>query len=80
MIGSRVIVLPNVQIGSDVIIGAGAIVTKDIPSNSIVAGIPAKVIGTFDDFVKKRKSVNKNFQFNVESVWSEFEVQRSRHK
>lgn len=40
------IVLPGVTIGDEVIVGAGAVVTKDIPSNCVVAGNPAKVIRT----------------------------------
>jgi serine O-acetyltransferase len=42
--GSRII--GNVVIGNDVVIGANSVVTKDIPSNCIVAGIPAKIIKT----------------------------------
>lgn len=49
-IGSRVWlpnaqVNPGVTIGSDVVVAAGSVVTKDIPSGSMAAGIPAKVIG-----------------------------------
>lgn len=43
-IGARAIILPGVIIGDEVIIGSGAIVTKNIPSNCIVAGNPAKII------------------------------------
>lgn len=43
-IGGRVIILPGVKIGNGCIIGAGAIVTKDIPPYSVAAGIPAKVV------------------------------------
>ena len=43
-LGTRCIILPGVRIGDEVIVGAGAIVTKDVPSHSIVAGNPAKVI------------------------------------
>ena len=43
-IGARVIVLPGVTIGNHVIIGAGAVVTKDIPDYAIAGGVPAKVI------------------------------------
>lgn len=37
-------ILPGVQIGNEVIVGAGSVVTKDVPSNVIVAGNPAKII------------------------------------
>jgi maltose O-acetyltransferase len=43
-IGGNVIVLPGVTIGDNVVIGAGSIVTKDIPSNSVAVGNPCKVI------------------------------------
>lgn len=43
-IGARVIILPGVNIGSHCIIGAGAVVTKDVPDYAIVGGVPAKVI------------------------------------
>lgn len=43
-LGSNVTVLPGVTIGDGAIIAAGAVVTKDVEANTIVAGIPAKVI------------------------------------
>lgn len=43
-IGARVIILPGVKIGNGVIIGAGGVVTKDIPDYAVVAGVPAKII------------------------------------
>jgi UDP-2-acetamido-3-amino-2,3-dideoxy-glucuronate N-acetyltransferase len=43
-IGSGAIILANVTIGEKAIIGAGAVVTKDVPPNTIVAGNPAKII------------------------------------
>lgn len=52
-VGSGVHILYDTKIGNNVIIGTGSTVTKDIPDNSVVAGAPAKVIGTFDDYVKK---------------------------
>lgn len=44
-IGGRVIILPGVTVGRGAIIGAGAVVTKDVPDYAIVAGNPAKQIG-----------------------------------
>ena len=45
-IGANAIVMCGVKIGDEVIVGAGAVVTKDVPSNCIVAGNPAKIIRT----------------------------------
>ncbi len=54
-VGSNTTILYNVKIGNNVIVGAGSVVNRDIPDNSVAVGVPARVIGTFDDFVKKRK-------------------------
>lgn len=43
-IGTRVIILPGIEIGSGSIIGAGSIITRDVPARAIVAGNPAKII------------------------------------
>ena len=43
-IGTNVIILPGVNVGSHCIIGAGAIVTKDVPDYAIVGGNPARII------------------------------------
>jgi len=43
-IGTAAIILPNVTIGACSVVGAGAVVTKDVPPYCIVAGVPAKVI------------------------------------
>lgn len=48
-IGARVIILPGRRIGSGSIIGAGAVVTKDIPEYAIVGGNPARIIGWRND-------------------------------
>lgn len=55
-IGQKAMILRGVTIGDNVIIGAGAIVTKDIPSDSVVAGIPARVVCTLDEYYQKRKA------------------------
>ena len=46
-IGSGAIILGRVTIGDNVIIGAGAVVSRDIPGQCVAAGIPAKVIQSF---------------------------------
>ena len=53
-IGTRVMLLPGVKIGKGAIIAAGAIVTKDVDSFSVMAGIPAKII-------KQRPENNINY-------------------
>ena len=44
-IGTNSVVLPGVTVGRNALIGAGSVVTKDVPENAIVAGNPAKIIG-----------------------------------
>ena len=48
-------VLPGVTIGDNTIIGAGSIVNRDIPANSVAAGVPCRVICTLDEYKEKHK-------------------------
>jgi acetyltransferase-like isoleucine patch superfamily enzyme len=47
-IGSGATILPNISIGENAIVGAGSVVTKQVPPNSIVAGNPAKILRYFE--------------------------------
>lgn len=58
-VGSGTHILYDTKIGSNVIIGTCSVVTKDIPDNSVVSGVPARVMGTFDDYVAKRLGMEK---------------------
>lgn len=48
-IGAGAIVLPGVTIGENAIVAAGAVVTKNVPDNTIVAGVPAKILRTISE-------------------------------
>ena len=54
-IGISTLIMPGVKIGNRVIIGAGSVVTRDIPDNSVAAGVPARVIMTTDEYLEKAK-------------------------
>ena len=59
-VGANTTILMNTTIGNDVIIGAGSLVTGNIPDDSIVAGVPAKVIGKTSDYIAREKERMKN--------------------
>lgn len=71
-IGVNSIVLCNTTIGNNVIIGAGSVVTKDIPSNSVYAGNPARFVCTFNEYIEKNKKLMES-RPNFESpfwIWA----------
>lgn len=52
-IGANSTILMNVHIGNDVIIGAGSLVNKDVPDGMVVAGVPAKIICSTEEYRQK---------------------------
>ena len=54
-IGADVKSLYDVKVGDNVIIAAGALVNKDVPPNSVVGGVPARIISSFEDYLYKRR-------------------------
>ena len=56
-IGSHSIILYGTKIGPNVIIASGSVVTKDLAPNGVYAGVPARRIGDFDAFVRKRAAL-----------------------
>ena len=54
-IGMDTVIMPGVEIGPNVIIGANSVITKTVPPDSVVAGAPARPICTLDEFLDKHK-------------------------
>lgn len=54
-IGWNTMIMPGVKIGSNCIIGAGSIVTKDVPDNSVAAGVPARQIESIEEYCQKNR-------------------------
>lgn len=55
-IGVGAVVLPNVTIGDNCIIGANSTVTHDVPSGTVVAGCPARMICSTEDYLRKERT------------------------
>jgi len=67
LIGLNTIILPGVTIGNNVIIGSCSVINKDIPDNSVVAGIPAKLICDIESY--KQKSITKACFISEKNYW-----------
>lgn len=52
-IGINCTLLPGVTIGSNVVIGAGSVVTRDVPDNCVAAGVPARIVKSLDQYLEK---------------------------
>ena len=52
-IGVHTIIMPGVCIGPDSIVGSGSIVTKNVPADTVVAGNPARVICTLEEYIER---------------------------
>lgn len=65
-VGANAVILPGVTIGENTVIGAGSVVTRDIPANVIAMGVPCRVIREIGDHDKEyyHKEMKVNFDFD----------------
>jgi acetyltransferase-like isoleucine patch superfamily enzyme len=75
-IGVNAVILPGVTIGNRCIIGAGAVVTRSIPDNSVAVGVPARVVKTVDQYLASARARSLHLGHLREA---EKEVELRRH-
>ena len=76
-IGMNSIILPNVKVGTNSIVGAGSVVTKNIPPGSVAVGVPARVIGTTDQY--KQNAVQEWNKLNLNGNRKDWKEQLIEH-
>lgn len=59
-LGVNSVILKGVSIGANTVIGAGSVVTRDIPGNCVAAGSPARVMMTLEEYREKRKAAQRS--------------------
>ncbi len=59
-IGNNALIMPGCEIGDNVIIASGSVVTKSVPAGTVVAGNPARIICTIEEYIKRNMKYNLN--------------------
>lgn len=70
-LGNNTLIMPGVTIGDHVLVAAGSIVTKSVPSNMVVGGNPARIICSLEEYKQK------NLKYNVGSKGMSFKEKRN---
>lgn len=79
LIAERVTILPGVTIGHRVMVGVGSVVASDLPDNVRAMGVPARVYGTFDDYLEEtRRALDSSPRFTDEELVSASPEERAR--
>ena len=73
-IGGNSTIVGDVSIGPNSIVAAGSVVTKDVLPGQVVGGVPARVIGTFDDIHNRRLSerVDNSKARTEDEIWEDY--------
>lgn len=79
-IGDSAIILPNVRIGPNSIIGAGAVVTRDVPADTVAAGNPARILGTREEYLARISRMKKGRKIFGKDYWIDSADQRRKQE
>lgn len=84
-IGANTTVLAGVTIGPNAIVAAGAVVNSDVPEGTIVGGVPARVIGKFEDLRLKREIYSNTYpdlnkQDMIKDLWKKYDERQSNEE
>lgn len=79
-IGTNAIIMPGVQIGNNCIIGCGAVVTKNVSDNNIVAGVPARIIESLDEFIVKHRNDFEHTKNMIDNQKKEYLIKKYKNK
>lgn len=75
-IGMKVLILPNVQVADNCVIGGGSVVTKNIPKGEVWAGVPARFVCTIEEY--KKRMQQHTLDINWTAYWQDKEKEIKR--